>query len=76
MSYNQPFNSLVKCTGYILEEHPDKIKFQQEYDICWIRRKYIDSIHKIQKTGEGWWYCDVFVMQSEADSRQLQGELA
>ena len=76
MSYNQPFESLVKVRGYICAENPFKIRFMQTYNDCWIKRKDITSIERVEKTSEGYWLAFLTVREEVANELELDGELA
>jgi hypothetical protein len=69
------FQSLITCKGFISDEKPDKIRFRQDYVDCWIKKKDIDKIQKIEKTHEGDIFALVTVKEETANLLELIGVL-
>lgn len=69
------FQSLITCRGFIADEKPDKIRFIQEFNDCWIPKKEIRKIVRMEKTSEGYTHALVTVIEQLANDRELEGIL-
>ena len=69
------FQSFITCKGYISDEKPDKIRFRQDYSDCWIKKKDIEKIERVEKTSEGDWFSLITMLEDTANSLELQGVL-
>ena len=50
MQINSTFKGFVTCKGFISDENEQKIRFRQAYVDCWIKKRDIDKIEKIERT--------------------------
>jgi hypothetical protein len=48
----------------------------QTYNDCWIKRKDITHIERVEKTSEGYWLAFLTVKEEVANELELSGELA
>lgn len=69
------FQGFITCKGYISDERPDKIRFRQDFVDCWIKKKDIDKIERIEKTHEGDMFALVTVTEETANFLELEGVL-
>jgi hypothetical protein len=47
----------------------------QTYNDCWIKRKDITKIERVEKTSEGYWLAFLTVREEVANELELSGEL-
>jgi hypothetical protein len=69
------FQSLITCKGFIVDESKDKIRFVQEFNDCWIPKKGIHKLERMEKTSEGYTHALVTIIEQLANERELEGIL-
>jgi hypothetical protein len=69
------FQGMITCRGYISDENETKIRFRQDYMDCWIKKKDIHKIDKVEKTGEGDWFSLITITEETANYLELEGVL-
>ena len=69
------FQSLITCKGFISGDTADKIRFRQDYMDCWIKKKDIEKIQKLEKTAEGDMFALITIKEEVANMLELQGVL-
>lgn len=69
------FKELITCEGIIADQTPQKIRFVQEWNDCWVKRSDIEKIEILGNTPEGDKYARITVTESVADLLELQGVL-
>jgi hypothetical protein len=72
---NTKFESLVTCRGFIVDDKPNKLRFMQDYNDCWIQKENIRKIEPIEKTSEGYTYALITVQEELANALELEGVL-
>lgn len=75
MQINSNFQGFVTCKGFISDENEQKIRFRQDYVDCWIKKRDIDKIEKVERTHEGDWFALVTVTEETANELELEGVL-